>query len=162
MEHDDSTDSIIKQFANINVEYDITDTQLLETLNELRLQEGRQSLSELPIQFVLLKPTQKKTLHERLLNDIRIHNHLQEDYQTQDKPYPKVLLLNRTEQLLLGINRQAPNHPQIENLCYEEVTSQDRKLYYPNDEDKEKKFSSPTHLYNSSTHLHIQQDLIVL
>jgi len=155
MAHDDTTDSIIAQFSNINVEYAITDNQLLETLNELRLQESRETLTDLPTQFSELTPLQKKHLHEKLLKDIRIHNVLQEDYRAQHKPYPNIILLNRTEQLLLGTNRQAPTHPQIEYLTYEGVASQDRPLYFPNEEGKDKEVfitDTPTQFINTPSY----------
>ena len=127
----DPTDNILQQFAKITVHEPITDEQLLDILNELRICETRPTVTQLPSGIQTLQTPQKYALLTRYSREIHIHQNLQRDYTAKNIPYPKPLILNNTESLLLSTNLQAPTYPLLTSLPYESISANDRSLYYP-------------------------------
>ena len=131
MARNDLTDSITKLFENINVTENISNEQLLDILNELRICESRDTLSELPPHLISLTVEQKNLFLERCSREINVHHQLAAEYQNKQLSYPKVILLNKTEALLLSTNQQAPTLPPIYHLPYDSVSVPERDYYYP-------------------------------
>ncbi len=127
----DPTDNILQQFAKITVHEPVTDEQLLDILNELRAFETRPALTHLPSGIQTLQTPQKYALLTRCSREIHIHQQLSQDYKNKNISYPKLLILNNTETLLLSTNLQAPTYPLIASLPYESISANDRSLYYP-------------------------------
>ena len=124
-------DDVTRKLSDVNVTEHITDDQLLRILNELRQNEHRDLLTSLPTKFEVYSQEQKNNLLHRCSREISIHHQLKHRYQTRQVEYPKVILLNKTENLLLHVNQQNPTNPLLTHTTYDKIPVEEQQYYYP-------------------------------
>jgi len=124
--------------AHMQKQERIPNEDLLLILNELRTEEDRDQVAELPKEYAGIPADRQKTLYQELNWQIKIH----QTNKVTNPDYHHKIILNNTEEKLYQLNKKRkPGTPETHHLQYKHISDSEKNLYFPSGPDSETSYA---------------------